>query len=478
MSDPVAERHPHKVLMVAYDFPPARTSGVYRPLKFAKYLTEFGWQPVILTVRNPPKGDRDAGLLEELPKSIRVALVPTMEPVRLEQAVFDAFFRAETAASGPVGDRPEEEGRSPIRLRDGFKRRFLSPLREGIEHLLYVPDPSIGWLPLAVAQGVRIARQEKARVVWATSSPHTSQLVGLWIHRLTGLPLVADFRDPWTDSFSRARHPPRRRNRERRMEAAVLRAAARVVHLSESHMRMSQASFPEIPADRHVVLPNGYDEADFASTTSTTGTPGDVLELLCVGTIYENSSFEPVLDVLAKAFKSDKEFRRSIRIVLIGPEPVHLRDRLSREPLRGAIIHEGFLSHEEAILRMCTTDVHLLTVPAGGPGMVSNIPGKVYELMRSGRPIFFVGWGGESAELVRRTESGVVVNVSEAEEILMAIQTLVERKRAGLLVSATKMGAVMPFSRRALTEQLARVFDTVLEVQMGEQSLLSNRLAG
>ena len=55
------------VLIIAYDFPPLRTSGVYRPLKFAKYLPEFGWRPIILTVSNYGDAQTDASLLRDLP---------------------------------------------------------------------------------------------------------------------------------------------------------------------------------------------------------------------------------------------------------------------------------------------------------------------------------------------------------------------------------------------------------------------------
>ncbi len=41
-----------KVLMISYYWPPSGGPGVQRVLKFCKYLPEFGWDPIILTVKN------------------------------------------------------------------------------------------------------------------------------------------------------------------------------------------------------------------------------------------------------------------------------------------------------------------------------------------------------------------------------------------------------------------------------------------
>ena len=44
----------NKVLIITYYWPPSGSSGVQRILKFTKYLPQFGWQPIILTVNKYP----------------------------------------------------------------------------------------------------------------------------------------------------------------------------------------------------------------------------------------------------------------------------------------------------------------------------------------------------------------------------------------------------------------------------------------
>ena len=62
----------NKVLIITYYWPPSGGAGVQRWLKFSKYLSDYGWEPVILTV-NPeyasyPQKDNNS-LMEEVSPS-------------------------------------------------------------------------------------------------------------------------------------------------------------------------------------------------------------------------------------------------------------------------------------------------------------------------------------------------------------------------------------------------------------------------
>src|SRR5262245_24596561 len=67
-----------RVLMVAYLFPPIANSGTQRPLKFAKYLSNYGWQPTVLTAARLESHATDAALLDEIPANVCVVRVPML----------------------------------------------------------------------------------------------------------------------------------------------------------------------------------------------------------------------------------------------------------------------------------------------------------------------------------------------------------------------------------------------------------------
>ena len=61
-----------KVLLISYLFPPVGGPGVQRALKFAKYLPEFGWDPVVLTVKAINYSVYDPSLLKELSSEVEI----------------------------------------------------------------------------------------------------------------------------------------------------------------------------------------------------------------------------------------------------------------------------------------------------------------------------------------------------------------------------------------------------------------------
>ena len=101
---------PSKVLMIAYRFPPQGGGGVQRTLKFVKYLSQFGWQPIVHTVKNPYWPVRDASLLSEVPPAVNVYRTPTVEFERLERATVGVVSgRASERSSPPTATNASEK---------------------------------------------------------------------------------------------------------------------------------------------------------------------------------------------------------------------------------------------------------------------------------------------------------------------------------------------------------------------------------
>jgi hypothetical protein len=72
-----------KVLIITYYWPPSGGSGVQRCLKFARYLPDEGWEPIIFTVKSGNYSLFDPSLEEEVPAQIKVIRMPYLEPHRI-----------------------------------------------------------------------------------------------------------------------------------------------------------------------------------------------------------------------------------------------------------------------------------------------------------------------------------------------------------------------------------------------------------
>ncbi|MCA1647785.1 MAG: glycosyltransferase, partial [Chloroflexi bacterium] len=251
-----------RVLMIAHHFPPAGGSGSNRALAFARYLPEHGWEPRIITPAEAWASHRDDGLLAQLPAQIGVIRTRSLEPRPRELSLHGG----ENRRAAP--------GRPP-----GVIRRHLG-------HLKRFPDAHLGWLPFALAA----ARRQNYDVAYSSSGPFTSHLVGLILKRANKRPWVAELRDGWY-RWNRAilpEYPAWRDVLERRLEAAALRSADRVVLVTERMAEAFRAQYSDLPRDRFAVVANGFDAAQFAGAAPTRSLNG--WTVLHAGALYYGRS--------------------------------------------------------------------------------------------------------------------------------------------------------------------------------------------
>src|SRR5882672_5427483 len=225
-----------RVLMIAHHFPPASGSGSNRALAFARYLPEYSWQPIVLTPAEAWATNRDDGLLAQVPPGLRIVRTHSLE--RRPPGV---------GQGAPAADLDSTNTPSPLRAHLGHLKRF--------------PDAHLGWLPFALAAATR----QDYDVAYSSSGPFTSHLVGLILKRMNRRPWVAELRDGWY-RWNRAifpDYPAWRGVLERRLEAAALHAADKVILVTERMASALCAQYPEMPGDRFAVVSNGFDPAQF-----------------------------------------------------------------------------------------------------------------------------------------------------------------------------------------------------------------------
>lgn len=452
-----------RVLLIAHDFPPIRSSGIYRPAKFAKYLPEFGWTPVVLSAEPFGTGTRDDSLLSQLPSGIRIHRANRPSLIDAEAELYLRLFGRDprpdavppaVAHQHPNAAVPPRAGHS---IKSILLSRILSPARRALQHVLYFPDDANLWALEALRLGRRILSAERVDVIYSTSSPASSHLVGHLLSRQFGIPHVTEFRDPWSRNIPRRLDPPLRKMVERRLEHRVLRHAARIIYISDRLAQQARETFADLPADRFVVIENGYDEADFGSLPPFHRAPGLPLRLLNVGTIYSSAGFEAVL-------QSIEQVRRdrgpdAIRLIHVGPLLGDQKERLSAPDIADCVELRGTVPHSQIATLMNSVDIHLLTVPDGDESRPANIPGKVYEQLRSGRPILYVGARGDSWNRVADAAAGWTLTPQEQASLTELLQSLVDQATQGTLRSGALRERVQRFERRELTRALADVLD-------------------
>jgi len=384
-----------RLLLVSYYFPPLGGSGVFLPLRMAKYLPRKGWDVTVLSVSEKTRAPKDPSLLREIPPQLRVERTPSAEP------------RTLLIALNKLGLR-------------GLVRR--------IEPWLMLPDDQRGWVPFASRRAMQLARELRFDAVVTTSAPYSAHLVGQRLKRSTGIPWIADFRDEWTTNpYLRDRYPTKwHRNFNRSLERKVLQEADRVVCVSRPWLDALHGLVPDLPGDKFVVLPNGYDGEHFCGEAPP---PPDRFRIVYTGVFYGPRSPAPFLEALDLIRERRRVPADEIEVVFMGRSG-------SSDPVIGDSSHSSVRIVEqrpyfESLKVLREAAALLLVIPReGGSG---NHTGKLFPYLASGRPILVTApEPNVAAELIRASRSGVVAPPDDPAAIAAAIESLYEDWKRGV----------------------------------------------
>lgn len=454
-----------KILIVAHDFPPVQTSGVYRPLKFVKYLREFGWEPVVLTIDAVWAGQRDQRLLEDIPEGVHIKRTLQLDYHRLVNAV------KRLAPGRQAGDAENRQGeplrqsaeRGAERTIRGKLSRLKSRVPVFVKDVFFVPDGAVPWVPVAALSVLRLAKEHRVDVMMTTSPPHSVHLAGLAASKITGIPWIADFRDLWLDTFDFHDKPfgKWRKPVEGWMEKAVVNHADRVINISHGESLSLQGRFPNLPAETFSVIHNGFDGSDFeARGRDSDRKDGTALAITHVGTLYPSTGDE-YFHALECLFRDKPHLAERFEFRFVGHVAPNYLEAFEASSFRERVCLNGPLPHANAVQAMLDSDVLLLL--QGGKKMgAGEIPGKVFEYMASERPILAVAWPGDVASILQESGLAYVVRPDDPAGLERTVMAMLHLKESGALRMKPDRAYIEGYERRRLTERLADVLDEMV----------------
>ncbi len=422
-----------KVLIITYYWPPAGGPGVQRVLKFAKYLPQFGWEPVILTVENGNYPAIDEELLEEIPENIKVYKTKTLEP-------FALYNRMRGASA------QENLDTFTITKTDKSLKEKVGAL---IRKYLFIPDARLGWRKYAVSKGLELVEKEKIDLIFSSSPPHSLQLAAKDIAAKTGIPWVADFRDPWSDAFwlddDQKKGWSYKRNKSQ--EASVLDAVNHFVTVSGGVLESFKEKYKAIAYFSSVIY-NGFDDDDFQEKPID---DNKRFTIRYIGTLAESQNPEILFKVLEKLKSA------AIDVEFWGKFDASVMQSVKSCNLEGVVSFHPYVSHKKAIELMQSSDLLLLVIPFGESKGI--LTGKLFEYMATKREILGLGPDGDEAgDLIEENSLGAYFSGEEG-----LYDYLEGRIKDWAIVKQSDKRKVDTdkFSRKYLTQQLAGVFNNL-----------------
>lgn len=406
-----------RVLLLAHFFPPMGGAGVQRALKFSRYLVEQGVEVTVLAAEDPDYLS-DPTLLAELPAAVQVHRVRHRT---LLQRVLQ--WRAAWARRRPALAVPPVPAAATAGAAAGPVTRWRDRLL-GLYASLHWPDDKSGWARKAFGPGRRLLAEQRFDLILSTSPPVSSHALAARLSAHSGVPWVADWRDLWTDNTAYM-SPPWRRALDRRLEDRWLNGACGVIAVTPSTRRLLAARVHSgVPV---AFIPNGYDENDFAAAPPRVP-PADECCLVHVGTFHGSRSPAPVLQAAEALLARSAQARARLKLRFVGTvgqrHQALLAEFGQRHP--GVLQVTGYVTHAQAVAEMQGADALWLHI-GGGREAACELPGKVFEYLRSRRPVLLVGpVGGDAHELLRAHSASRAFEEEDVPGLTDALQALVE----------------------------------------------------
>lgn len=417
-----------RALLLAYHYPPLGGVAVMRVLRFSRYLKEYGWDPIIITVEGGAKHEpRDPNLLEEVPHDILIERVPCFEP--------DNFVNSWTVPRDKI-------------LRNAFK----------LFDRIVFPDDRAFWVRPVVRRIQELVHRYQPQVIWATAQPWSTLVAGMYGKKATGLPLVLDFRDDWTTSnadFRKTRHL----HREEALEREVLASADAVISVTPHIVQaLKDRRPPNLSESRIYYIPNGFDPAHF-EPHALSFKPQPFFTLLHAGGLYDKRPIQPLLDSLLAWFAIHPQRKDQVQVILAGTRTSSIDDAIDRSGLSDRITRLGFIPHAHVRQLMLSSDLNVLMIE-----QVTSAPwlftGKVFEYLGARRPILMLGPDPSPlATLLRATGLGHIQPYSHPQDTATLLENLFLQRHE--ISTQAKLAKIDDFDARHQCAQLANVFQTV-----------------
>ena len=440
-----------RVLIISYYWPPTGGSGVQRWVKFVKYLKEEGWQPVIYTPENPEQLAVDESLLEDIPADCEIVKTRIVEPYEL----YKKFLRKS-------GHSKEAVEVNPVNAQN---KSFVQKVAMWIRGNLFRPDPRCLWIGPSVRFLKKYLKEHPVDLIVSTGPPQSMHMIGRKLAKATGLPWIADFRDPWTKIFY-FKHLSMTGSTEmwhKKMEKKVLDEASAVVAVSP----LVQQDFQAMTQTPVELITNGFDECDFADErcTEADGGPDKEFTITHTGLFAADGNPTRLWTVLAEKCRKDDTFRKQLKIKLVGKTDEQITSSIQTAGLGENLIDLGYQPHSEAVQAQRTASLLILPLRKE-PEYKAVLPGKLFEYLASWRPVLGIGQtDGAMSMILNTTKTGVVLDWEDKASIGRFIDLCWERHQNGEL--SVEDADISQFTRKNLTHRMAGLFDRVIQENAG-----------
>jgi len=410
-------------------------------LKFYQYLPEFGWEPVILTTEGGDFPFEDDSLLKE---------------VRPETKI----YRSKGLSLHKIFSKVSPKSKKnfvPYGFTDASRSSFMDKLSRWVKYN-FIPDTRFPWYFSTVSKAVQIIKEEKIDLIFSSSPPQTNHIIARKAARKTGLPWVADFRDPWTDVFWLLNNSIRWKwihNIDKRIERKTIAKMDAVITVGPSLVEILQRK----TSKKINMITNGYDDKYFANFHYK---PNQKFTITYAGSLSKEQDPVCFFDAL-ELLKDNKDFFENSELLFLGNFPVYLKDLIEKSSYKEKTIFLPYTFYTDSLESIANSELLLLIVPK----TLDNkciITSKLFDYMGAQRPVLAFGpTDGDAAVILKDAGAGAIYDYTDsrnAAEFILKNFNVWKSEEIGVQMQPEK---IEQYTRRNLTQKLSEIFDAILE---------------
>jgi len=426
-----------KILIITYYWPPAGGPGVQRWLKFAKYLPENNWEPIIYTPENPSYPLLDESLVKDVPKNIQIIQNKIWEPYQLAEKL-NKKNKKFKAGQFDVGKNQSWKSKLSIFVRGNF----------------FIPDARKFWVNPSISFLKKYLEANPVDVIVTTGPPHSLHLIGKGLKKyFPAIKWIADFRDPWTEIsyYKHLKLTSWADQKHRKLEKEVFQTAD--VTLATSYG--DAENFRKAGANSACIT-NGFDKEELNKKS----VKNSKFTLSYIGVLEQLRNPENLWKVLSDIVQENSDFAQNFELRFVGRVDDIILENLQSSPLKDNLNLIGYIPHEQSVKEMENADMLLIT---NFPKQESAgiIPGKIFEYLATQNPILSVGPEKADVEkILNETKAGDHFTFQDHE----AIRSFVLQNYNNWKNNTVNQNSenLMQFSRRNLTANLASLLNSIV----------------
>lgn len=424
----------HKVLVIAYYFPPMGLSGVQRTLKFVKYLKHYDWEPTVITTQNVAYFAHDESLQKELDEtSVRVIRVTGSEPNSLLSK------------------------KGTIKLPSEFIRKTFNRLSQ----TFFIPDNKLSWSKMAYKKSIELLSNEHFDCIFISGPPFSQFDVFSEIKKTRNIPLILDYRDLWVDNQFSFYLSPFHKSIHKQKEYKALKAADRVVVTNRRIKEKLINDYKFLTFDEVFIISHGFDPEDFINV-ELIQKPNDKMLVTYAGLFYEYITPKYFLHAFKKLLIENPSVAENIRLSFVGLVGKENQRLIKELKLESFISEYGYVNHKETIQKLMMSDILWIMVGKGKSAETIS-SGKLYEYFGTRKPIFACLPDGALKTAAFEYKASFITEPDNVEQIKDTLIKVFKLYKEGKLPIPDE-NYVESFRRDLLTEQLALQFNKVLKV--------------